>query len=56
MPKFEPIRVIISKNSPLENPNKIEGGICNSISEITKEIKTIDEFKKKAVESINDSH
>lgn len=52
MPKFEPIRVIISKNSSLENLNKIEGEICKPISEIIKEIKTIDEFKKEATESI----
>jgi hypothetical protein len=52
MPKFEPIRVIISKNSLLENLNKIEGKISNPISEIIKEMKTIDEFKSKAMESI----
>lgn len=52
MPKFEPIRVIISKNSPLENPNKIEGEIRNPISEIIKEMKTIDELKSKVMEPI----
>ncbi|MGX9727062.1 MAG: hypothetical protein ACTFAK_06990 [Candidatus Electronema sp. VV] len=52
MPKFEPIRVIISNNSSLENPNKIEGEIRKHISEITKEMKTIDAFKSKAMEPI----
>lgn len=52
MPKFEPIRVIISKNSPLENLNKIEGEIRNPISEIIKEMKTIDELKSKVMEPI----
>ncbi|HSN67032.1 MAG TPA: hypothetical protein VLS94_10345 [Fusibacter sp.] len=52
MPKFEPIRVIISKNSPLENLNKIDGEICKPISEIIKEMKTIDELKSKAMEPI----
>lgn len=52
MPKFEPIRVIISKNSPLESLKKIEYEICNPISEATKEIKMIDEIKSKVIEPI----
>lgn len=52
MPKFEPIRVIISKNSPLESLKKIEGEICNPILEAAKEIKMIDEFKINAIEPV----
>lgn len=56
MPKFEPIRVIISKNSPLENLDKIEVDSCKPISGIIKEMKTIDEFKSKAMEPIVNRH
>ncbi len=55
MPKFEPIRVIISKNSSLENLNKIEGEIRNPISEIIKEMKTIDELKSNVMKPIVNS-
>jgi hypothetical protein len=55
MPKFEPIRVIISKNSPLENLHKIEVEIRNPISEIIKEMKTIDELKSKVMKPIVNS-